>query len=353
CRLEMSSKTTSKNSRKRTGKTSHEQSGASQSKKTPLGLQNKRAKGSPSHIDSAKGSTGDKNVSIPDSVKIPKFITEFYQFAASLRPEEPCLAFKKLKSARLVGLFELLNGELSTLSDDELLLHYRHQTDLPEMQTVLVSDIGRYCLWRDIPNSEDGLVVYVPNEDRFPKIEIVGNRMEHAIVHLAGKAKEAVEPFLPKSTEVGALKQQMRTACNQRNKTKLGKAPSGAGLWVEVVNDVGYRPISEDAGKIRKTLDLLCSSDDESLRKCKMQWLMELITFAQIATDECDFGMGLELGQWLFLANHEPLDKFAHRLLGIAYSMLGRQEYKKIVDLQMAPGIRRRTDLDARKKTPV
>ncbi|VDO54218.1 unnamed protein product [Haemonchus placei] len=145
-------------------------------------------------------------------------------------------------------------------------------------------------------------------------------------------------------------------------------------------------------GKIRKTLDVLCSPDsDESLRKCKMQWLMELITFAQvcetmfcnwyltgrwqvahhrtcmvrgsnpgpklfriqIATDECDFGMGLELGQWLFLANHEPLDKFAHRLLAIAYSMLGRQEYKKIVDLQMAPGIRRRSELDARKKNPV
>ncbi|KAK6036559.1 hypothetical protein COOONC_25936, partial [Cooperia oncophora] len=175
--------------------------------------------------------------------------------------------------------------------------------------------------------------------------------MEHAIVHLAGKAKAAVEPFLPKSTDAGTLRQQMKTVCSQRNKKKLGKAPSGAGLWVEVVNDVGYRPISEDPGKIKKTLELLCSADlDQSLRPSKMQWLMELVTFAQIATDECDFGMGLELGQWLFLANHEQFDKVAHRLLGTAYSLLGRAEYKKILDLQMAPGIRRRDEIDARKK---
>ncbi|PIO64753.1 hypothetical protein TELCIR_13604 [Teladorsagia circumcincta] len=70
-----------------------------------------------------------------------------------------------------------------------------------------------------------------------------------------------------------------------------------------------------------------------------------------IATDECDFGMGLELGQWLFLANHEQFDKIAYRLLATAYSLLGRAEYKKILDLQMAPGVRRRKELDARRKS--
>ncbi|PIO58684.1 hypothetical protein TELCIR_19876, partial [Teladorsagia circumcincta] len=141
----------------------------------------------------------------------------------------------------------------------------------------------KFSVFRDIPNSDECLIVYAPNDDRFPKIEVVGNRMEHAFVHLAGKTKGVAESYLPKSTDVGTIKQQMKTVCNQRNKKKLGKAPSGAGLWVKVVNDVGYRPISEDAGKIRKTLDLLCSADlDESLRGSKMQWLMELVTFAQV-----------------------------------------------------------------------
>ncbi|RCN45677.1 hypothetical protein ANCCAN_08334 [Ancylostoma caninum] len=68
-----------------------------------------------------------------------------------------------------------------------------------------------------------------------------------------------------------------------------------------------------------------------------------------IANDECDFGMGLELGHWLFLANHQLLDKVAHRVLSTAYTLLGRLDYKKVLDAQMAPGIRRRSDVDMRK----
>ncbi|KAK5967804.1 hypothetical protein GCK32_005997 [Trichostrongylus colubriformis] len=283
-------------------------------------------------------SAGDAAASIPDFVHVPALVTEFYRYAASRCPNDPCSALQKLNSAQLVGLFDLLDGTLSKVPGD------------PKM--FFIPSSACYFSFIDIPNSEDGLVVYVSNEDRFPKIEVVGNRMEHAIVHLAGKTHQAVDPFLPKSSNVASLRQQMKTVCSQRNKKKLGKAPSGAGLWVEMDNDVGYRPVPEDAVKIKKALDLLCSNDsDESLRQCKMQWLMELVTFAQIATDECDFGMGLELGQWLFLANHELLDKLAYRLLATAYSLLGRQEYKKILDLQMAPGVRRRNELDARKKS--
>lgn len=318
------------------------------SSKTPLGLQNKRAKTSPASTDLKERC--EVSVVIPDFMSVPKFIIDFFNHAKTICPEEPCGAFKKLKSSRLVGLFELLNGELSELTENDLLLHYRFSTDLPEMQTVLVCDIGRYCLWRDIPRSDDGLIVYVPSDGRFPKIEVIGNRMEHVIVHLTEKAKESAYAFLPKSADVAALKQQMKTVCIQRNKKKYGKAPSGAGLWVEIVNEVGYRPIAEDAGKIKKSLDLLCTTDDEELRQAKMKWLMELVTFAQIANDECDFGMGLELGQWLFLANHELLDKVAHRLLSMAYSLLRRAEYKKILDLQLAPGVRRRKEVDARKQ---
>ncbi|VDM71408.1 unnamed protein product [Strongylus vulgaris] len=43
------------------------------------------------------------------------------------------------------------------------------------------------------------------------------------------------------------------------------------------------------------------------------------------------------------------LDKIAHRLLSTAYTLLKRNEYKAILDAQMAPGIRRRTELDMRK----
>uniref|UniRef100_A0A0K0DDZ1 Uncharacterized protein n=1 Tax=Angiostrongylus cantonensis TaxID=6313 RepID=A0A0K0DDZ1_ANGCA len=68
-----------------------------------------------------------------------------------------------------------------------------------------------------------------------------------------------------------------------------------------------------------------------------------------MANDECDFGMGLELGYWLFLANHESLDKLAYRILSTAYTLLKRDEYKKILDLQMSSGVRRRKELGAKR----
>ncbi|KIH69125.1 hypothetical protein ANCDUO_00537 [Ancylostoma duodenale] len=111
--------------------------------------------------------------------------------------------------------------------------------------------------------------------------DLIGNRVEHAVVHLAGKSDMDPREFLPEPSDVAAVKQQMKSACALRNKKKLGKAPNGAGIWVEVVNDVGYRPLSEDAAKIRKTLDLICDTNDNSSRQKKMQWLMEMVTFAQ------------------------------------------------------------------------
>lgn len=40
--------------------------------------------------------------------------------------------------------------------------------------------------------------------------------------------------------------------------------------------------IEMSSGKIKKSLDLLCTTDDEELRQAKMKWLMELVTFAQV-----------------------------------------------------------------------
>ncbi|KAK6023824.1 cytidine and deoxycytidylate deaminase zinc-binding region [Ostertagia ostertagi] len=342
------------------------------SKKTPFGVRSKVAKTSPVHVDSTEGPAGDASVNIPDSVCVPKFVTDFYVMRHLFAPEihvqrkkaelsSPGWTVRVAQWGTLLPCYQVIPPICCVLLSPLSFTRHLRVIENPSQKTncFCTTDMPPICqkcrhFCRVIRRSccGDGLIVYVPNDDRFPKIEVVGNRMEHAIVHLAGKTKDVAESYLTKSTDVGALKQQMKAVCSQRNKKKLGKAPSGAGLWVEVVNDVGYRPISEDAGKIRKTLDLLCSADlDESLRPSKMQWLMELVTFAQIATDECDFGMGLELGQWLFLANHEQFDKIAHRLLATAYSLLGRAEYKKILDLQMAPGVRRRKELDARKKS--
>ena len=61
-----------------------------------------------------------------------------------------------------------------------------------------------------------------------------------------------------------------------------------------------------------------------------MDRLQEMITFVQFANDECDYGMGLELGLDLF-CHGDYFHKQVSNLLTLAYQLLGREEYGRIV----------------------
>lgn len=57
----------------------------------------------------------------------------------------------------------------------------------------------------------------------------------------------------------------------------------------------------------------------------------EIITLVQFANDECDYGMGLELGINLFCHGSVQLHNHTLRVLSLAYELLGREEYGKII----------------------
>ena len=59
--------------------------------------------------------------------------------------------------------------------------------------------------------------------------------------------------------------------------------------------------------------------------------LQEQITFVQFANDECDYGMGLELGTDLFCYGEELFHGKILHLLCLAYDLLDRPEYGKII----------------------
>lgn len=67
----------------------------------------------------------------------------------------------------------------------------------------------------------------------------------------------------------------------------------------------------------------------EERRVAKEDELQELITYVQFANDECDYGMGLELGMDLFCFG-EGLEEKAANLLCMAYTLLGREEFATI-----------------------
>ena len=100
-------------------------------------------------------------------------------------------------------------------------------------------------------------------------------------------------------------------------------------------------------GELWKLLDKIarCSSDKA---KCDQAFepLQEIITFVQFANDECDYGMGLELGLDLFSHGDLYFHNVIGHLLPLAYDLLQREEYGRILQLHLEQ--RRRTPLNFR-----
>lgn len=69
----------------------------------------------------------------------------------------------------------------------------------------------------------------------------------------------------------------------------------------------------------------------EESKKSDFALLQPIINMANIATDECDFGTGLELGIDLFCSGNPFLHNAAKRLLSVAYEMLDRNAFEIII----------------------
>ncbi|EDL28637.1 mCG14817, isoform CRA_a, partial [Mus musculus] len=76
------------------------------------------------------------------------------------------------------------------------------------------------------------------------------------------------------------------------------------------------------------------ASDEERLKAFAP--IQEMMTFVQFANDECDYGMGLELGMDLFCYGSHYFHKVAGQLLPLAYNLLKRDLFAKIIEDHLA-----------------
>ena len=67
-------------------------------------------------------------------------------------------------------------------------------------------------------------------------------------------------------------------------------------------------------------------------REVLLDELQDVITRVQFANDECDYGMGLELGLDLFSFGHEMFNRKATMLLTLAYELLGKSSFGNVVE---------------------
>lgn len=90
-------------------------------------------------------------------------------------------------------------------------------------------------------------------------------------------------------------------------------------------------------GELWKLLNKIANCSDDKARCDKaFEPLQEIITFVQFANDECDYGMGLELGMNLFSHGNEHFHNVISHLLPLAYDLLQRDEYGKILQQHLS-----------------
>ena len=99
-------------------------------------------------------------------------------------------------------------------------------------------------------------------------------------------------------------------------------------------SEVGYRELSLSGGALRKLLDKLDGASGAA-RSTHQAELDELVHWANIANDECDFGASLQLGQDIF--NHSlSYAALAGRTLSTSYMLLDRMEFATIAEQHAA-----------------
>lgn len=136
----------------------------------------------------------------------------------------------------------------------------------------------------------------------------------------------------------------------QREREQTAESLHGLGIVVPVdtKTETGFRELPIFGSALKSLLDDIQSNPSDSTHRAKIS---ELLTRTTIASDECDFGTGLLLGLDLLTAGpclqvRQSLDlmlvacccltevnwqKEAFQLLRVAYGLLGRGAFFKIV----------------------
>ncbi|XP_077291957.1 histone PARylation factor 1 [Arctopsyche grandis] len=296
---------------------------------------------------------------IPEN--IPEFIQEkfqvtmpedFYSFYELYKSSDLVRSFMKSIHLKLVGPFDVLLRQLPVRDNDkDYLLHWRYYYDPPEFQTVVASNKNGFHIgyYRDCPSE---LPCFVANNDGDEcKIVPMGENLFAALFSYAKSNESNSFSFAPKTEFkefVSKIKEwatahkfslDSKTAqMSKRQKNTVAMTYHRAGIVVPVdkKTSVGYRPLIENDSTIKAILKKLTEADCNELKDAARASLQPIITMANIATDECDFGTGLELGIDLFCYGHSSLHNSAKSLLSIAYQMLDRYAFDDIITAHIA-----------------
>lgn len=280
-------------------------------------------------------------------VDMPKDFYKFWEFCEELKPSDPLCALS-LCGLRLVGAYDVVaNKSLTPRTQSRYVCHWRYYYDPPELQTVLAGDKGGFHIgyFRDDP-SEEPVFLASMTEGKSPGTvtPVADNIFDAARMYCLQEAKSG-SPFrqlpaqkLAKQLEEAAVKFGFKVdtkadAVKRRRSSVVCRSFHSAGIVVpyDKKTEVGYREVPETDASLRRMLQKVADAKSEEARKVVFTDVQELVTNAQWATDEGDFGMSLELGMALFIHGCPHLQKTAQHLMTVAYSLLQRDEFATIL----------------------
>eukprot|EP00937_MAST-01D_sp_MAST-1D-sp2_P001129 g1129.t1 len=329
-------------------------------------------------------------------VAMPPCFFDLWDLACELKPSDPAAALQPIGVA-MVGPYDYLAGKLDGkgMGEEQYAVHWRYFYDPPEFQTVLTTDRagagGKDGLhWGYFRDDPEAMPVGVASNH--PKLasgtfrgdtedmDGVGSRgggggrrggaggagasfrrcgsnvlaalharceamADGPAVASQRRERERIRAALERRAAERALALDAGDAgggagWRTRKKTLVAQTFTGLGMVVPVdkEQDVGYRPLPNTDRELKAAWTRV---QDAPRGSRDTQSLDEIVTWATIANDECDFGMALHLGQNLLAHERqegrgcELLRRYAEDLLPITYMLLDRAEFGTIVEAHL------------------
>ncbi|XP_046331894.2 histone PARylation factor 1-like [Haliotis rufescens] len=291
-------------------------------------------------------------------VEMPQDFYDFWEFCKAEDSAAPTDVFKRVLGFQLVGPFDIMAGKHEGVTHNSrgkkpnYLRHWRYYYDPPEFLTVIRGDddtqfhIGYY---RDDPKEMPVFLAANAAKTSFTLTPRGDNLFAAVSFYMKERLKgkelgggdrkwlEGVSQRLGEQAGVLELSLDTRTkAMKSRQKKVVCDSFHGAGIVVPVdENEIGYRPVPETPGDLKKILKKIVEARTETERNKFFDPLQELITLVQFANDECDYGEGLELGMDLFSFGGKVFHSTILHLLPLAYQLLRRTQYAKIISTHL------------------
>lgn len=277
---------------------------------------------------------------------------DFYLLHEFLQDTEVSNTFAEL-GLHCTGPYDILNGKIkedSQLTPRELHLHGRHYYDPPEVMSVVCarnSDGFHIGYLRDDPKDLPSLLVSNKSEIN-GEFTACGNNIFAAVYIFCQTLMKGKDSKVSKAAKV--LAQKVGEKCKdygysldvappsvkKRQKSVNTNTLNKIGLVVPMdKSGVGYRELPNTDRELKQLFPRITNAKDEDEKNEALDELDEIVTLVQFANDECDYGMGLELGIDLFAFGGDSLHSHMSHLLPLAYKLLKRDLFGEIIKEHM------------------